>query len=104
MRKNWSEEEVLYLSNLYEKDGLSLSEIFPLFSKKYNRTLESIKIKIKKLKLKHTSEQTKKIKSRLKIGELNHIFGKASPMRGLNKENSEIIRQASNKISNTRKM
>lgn len=103
MKKIWLKEEVLYLRDLYEKEGLSLSEIFPMFNEKYNRSLESIKIKIKKLKLSHTNEQTKKIKSRLKSGELNSMFGKPSPLRGLNKENSEIIRLASKKNSETRK-
>lgn len=103
MRKKWSSEEIEYLTELYEKNGLSLSEIYPVFSKKYNRTLESVKIKIKKLTLKHTNEQTKKIKSRLSQGELNNMYGKISPLRGLNKKNSEIIKNASKKNSETKK-
>ena len=103
MRKKWSSEEVIYLTELYEKNGLSLSEIYPVFIKKYIRTLESIKVKIKKLTLKHTNEQTKKIKSRLNQGKLNNMFGKISPLRGLNKNNSEIIKNASKKNSETKK-
>lgn len=104
MRKVWSNEEVSHLVELYEIKGLSLSEIYPIFNKKYIRTLESIKIKLKKLKLKHTKEQTKEIKSRLNSGKLNGMFGRESPLKGLNKYNSEIIKIASKKNSDTRIM
>ncbi len=103
MRKKWSQKEIEYLKKLYEEEGLSLLELYPFFLKKYDRTTESVKLKIKKLKFKHTKEQTTKIKSRLNIGEKNSMFGKPSPMRGKTKENSEIIRNGAKKLSITKK-
>lgn len=103
MRKLWSKNEVDLLIKLYENDGLSLSEIHPIFNEEYNRTLQSISVKIGKLKLKHSKEQTKNIKIRLNSGELNGMFGKKSPLNGLTKNNSELIKNKSFKISETRK-
>lgn len=103
MGEIWSNEEINLLKHLYEKKGLSKIEICPFFNKKYNRTCDSIWIKIKRLKLKHTKEQTKNIKSRLNSGDKNSMFGKVSPMKGLTKENSDIIKNKSIKLSNTRK-
>lgn len=102
MGKAWSNSERRFLKELYEESGYSLSEIYPIFNKKYNRTLEGVKIKIKKDKLKHTKKQTKKIKSRLNKGELNSMFGKTSPLKGLTKENSNIIKEAAKKNSKTK--
>ena len=56
MRKCWTDKEVELLVKLYEKDGLSLSELYPIFNKEFNRTLQSVNIKIVKLKLKHSKE------------------------------------------------
>jgi very-short-patch-repair endonuclease len=102
MRKYWSEEEVRYLRELYENNGFSVSEIYPLFNSKYNRTLEAISVKIGKLKLKHSKEQTYQIKSRLNSGENNAMFGKVSPLKGKTKENSQIVRIKSEKLAKTR--
>jgi len=103
MRKLWLNEEIELLVKLYEEDGLSLSEINPIFNEKYCRTIESIGVKIGRLKLKHTKEQVTKIKSRLNKGELNGMFGKISPMSGLNSNNSDMIKNKSIKTSITRK-
>jgi len=99
----WSEEEIKFLIDLYVNKGLSKIEICPLFMQKHERTCESIWIKIKRLKLKHTNEQTKKIKQRLLSGENNPMYGKKSPNNGLTKNNSERIKIAGEKISKTRK-
>ena len=62
----WSEKEIELLKKLYLKDGLSLIELTPIFNKKYERSDNSIHLKIKRLKLNHSKEQISEIKSRLK--------------------------------------
>jgi len=103
MSKKWSTEEINLIIELYKIKGQSLSEICPFFNEKYERTCSSISIKIKRLKLSHSKEQTKQIKSRLNTGDKNGMFGKVSPMKGLTKENSKMIENKSIKLSNTRK-
>ena len=103
MEKLWSEEEKEFLKKLYEEDGLSVSELLPIFNSIYNRPLNGLKVKIGRLKLKHTKEQIKQIKTRLNSGELNGMFGRVSPMRGLTLANSETIRIKSEKTSKKRK-
>jgi G:T-mismatch repair DNA endonuclease (very short patch repair protein) len=104
MYKLWSKEEKNFLIFLYMEKGLCLSEIYPLFKEsKFDRTETAIKIKIKKLKLKHTNEQISKIKSRIFSGEKNGMYGKESVNLGLTKENSNRILKSSLKISKTRK-
>ncbi len=100
---SWNKDEIEFLKKCYLIDGLSSSEIYPIFIKKYDRTETSIKIKIKRLKLKHTKEQIQKIKQRLLSGKNNPMFGKASVNKGLTKETSERIKLSSIKISKTRK-
>ena len=102
-RKMWSDDEVKYLVELYIINGLSVSELYHIFNEKYSRTLESIKVKIGKLKLKHTKDQTSQIKSRLFSGERNGMFGKESPMKGLTLKNSQLMRDKSTKLSLSRK-
>lgn len=99
MKQKWLDDEVNLLKKLYITDGLSLIELIPFFNKKYNRSNDSIHLKIKRLKLRHTKEQIKNIKSRLNSGVNNGMFGKTSPLKGLTKENSDIIREKSLKIS-----
>lgn len=103
MKKLWSEEEKQYLKKLYEEDGLSVSELLPVFNVIYNRPMDGLKVKIGRLKLRHTKEQIKQIKSRLNSGELNGMFGRVSPMNGLTLANSEIVRIKSEKLSKKRK-
>lgn len=103
MYKFWSTEEIEYLKKLYEEDGLVLSELYPIFKNKYNRSKISVEVKIRKLKLKHTKEQISKAKSRLYKGEGNGMCGKKGPNKGLTKENSERIKSSAKKISKTRK-
>lgn len=99
----WSEKEIELLKKLYLKDGLSLIELVPIFNKKYERSNNSIHLKIKRLKLNHSKEQISEIKSRLNSGDKNGMFGKKSPMKGLTKSNSMVVREKSKKISITRK-
>lgn len=104
MRIYWTKEEESELKYYYEKLGLSLSELFEDFIKKYpNRTKNALEVKIGKLKLRHTKEQTSELKSRLNSGEKNGMFGKVGPNLGLTKENSDRMLNASKKISKTRK-
>jgi very-short-patch-repair endonuclease len=103
MQKLWKKEEIDLLVRLYEIDGLSVTELFPLFNEKYNRPIIGLQVKIGRLKLRHSKEQIKAIKSRLNSGELNGMFGKKSPMKGLTSETSEIVRIKSDKTSKTRK-
>jgi G:T-mismatch repair DNA endonuclease (very short patch repair protein) len=103
MRIYWTKEEESKLKYYYEDLGLSLSELYNSFIEYYpHRTKTSVEIKISKLKLKHTKEQTSDIKSRLNSGEGNGMFGKIGPNNGLTKENSKRIENASIKISKTR--
>jgi very-short-patch-repair endonuclease len=103
MRTKWLNDEIELLKELYLNDGLSLIELLPFFLKKYDRSEESIRIKIKRLKLRHTEQQKKDIKSRLNSGNKNGMFGKESPLKGLTKENSELIRLKSEKLSKIKK-
>lgn len=103
MYKFWSSEEIEYLKKLYEKDGLVLSEIYPIFIRKYNRSKISLEVKIAKLKLKHTKKQLSEAKGRICKGEKNGMYGKKGPNKGLNKNNCERIKNAAKKISETRK-
>jgi len=100
MRIYWSEDEIIYLKYLYVEMGLSISELFNDYILKYpNRTKTAIKVKIKKLKLKHTKEQTSNIKSRLYSGSGNGMYGKESWSKGKTKFDCDILMESSKKIS-----
>jgi len=103
MINKWTTDEIKLLIDLYINKGLSLTELYPIFHKKHNRTKTSVNNKIKRLKLKHTKNQRFAIKSRLNSKEKNGMFGRVSPMKGLTKENSDIISKKSKKLSETRK-
>jgi G:T-mismatch repair DNA endonuclease (very short patch repair protein) len=103
MRKFWTNDEKELLRKLYEDDGLSLSELYPIFSEQYDRTSDSVEVKISRFKLRHKKEQIRDLKSRLNKGGKNGMYGKEGPNRGLNKDNCERIKIAAEKISNTRK-
>ena len=102
MKKLWSDSECDLLRELYEIDGLSLSELTPIFNELYNRGEIGIGVKIGKLKLRHTNEQKFNIKSRLNSGINNNMYGKVSWAKGLTKENSKKIRDKSILTSKTR--
>ena len=104
MRIYWTKEEEEELRYYYEYLGLSVSELYKDFIKKYpHRTLVSLKLKITKLNLRHDENQKFEVKSRLNIGENNGMFGKEGANKGLNKDNSERVKNSSDKISKTRK-
>jgi very-short-patch-repair endonuclease len=103
MNVKWLDEEILLLKKLYVTNGLSMIELKPIFNKKYNRSDDSIRLKIKRLKLRHTKEQICEIKSRLNSGDKNGMFGKISAMKGLTKNNSKMMKEKSIKLSQTRK-
>lgn len=103
MNKLWSAEEVEFLKKLYEIDGLSVTELHPLFNKKFNRPIDGLKVKIGRLKLRHTKNQISKIKSRLNSGELNGMHGKKSTLKGLTSLTSDMIKNRSKKTSKKRK-
>jgi len=99
MKEIWSKEEINLLKELYLEKGLSLNELYPIFIQKFNRNKTGIKIKIVKLKLRHTEKQKFEIKSRLNSNEKNGMFGKKSWNKGLTKENNDILKENSKKLS-----
>jgi very-short-patch-repair endonuclease len=103
MQKLWKKEEEDFLRKLYEIDGLSVTELYPIFIEKYNRPIDGVKVKIGRLKLRHSKEQISNIKSRLNSGELNGMYGKQSPMKGLTSKTSDLIKLKSEKLSKKRK-
>lgn len=64
---NWTITEEKYLKELYEIFGYSPIEIYNYIP---NRTIESIKNKIKRIGLKHTDEQKQYVKKRLMLGNI----------------------------------
>lgn len=97
--KKWKQDELIVLKRLYEDDGLCCSEI----SKIMKRPYFGIRNQIEKQNLIHTKEQEFNVRSRIRIGDKNPMFGKSSPNKGLTKENSSRILEASIKLSNTKK-
>ena len=98
-RQYWSDGDIAVLRKLYEVMGLGFTTI----AQQLNRDVQSIKNKIDRLKLKHTKEQTRNIKSALTSGSKNPMYGKSGWKLGLTKETDERIKISSIKISNTRK-
>lgn len=75
MRSYWTKEEEDELRHYYEDIGLSVSELYNDFIKKYpHRTIASLKLKIVKLGLRHTKEQKFQIRSRLNKGKNNGLL------------------------------
>jgi hypothetical protein len=97
-RKCWNNEEISKLKFLYETEGKSLSELKSLFP---NRSEVSIRLKIKKLKLKHTKEQKTNIWSKVRMGNKNPRFGKSPPTKGYTKNTLECLRTGGEKLSKT---
>jgi len=98
MYLNWTEEEEKLLIESYLNKGLSFVEIEEL-NILPNRTKISIKLKVKKLKLKHTKEQLRSIKSRLNIGIKNSMYGKDNWCKGKTKNTSTSLKIISEKNS-----
>lgn len=76
-KKTWSNTEVELLINFYPNStDNELIELLP------SRTLVSIKVKAKKLKLKKTNDAKFKNRSLSHTGEKNGMFGKKNPLNG----------------------
>jgi len=97
--KPWTEKEIEELKRLYLVEGLVPKEIAPLL----NKTRISVIVKSKRLKLKHTIEQTNSAKSRILSGEGNGMYGKQGWCKGLTKENCEKLADSGKKISAIKK-
>lgn len=97
-RKCWSSEEINKLKFLYEIEGKSLSDLKLLFP---NRSNDSIKLKILRLKLKHTKEQKSSIWSKVRMGDKNPRFGKSPTTKGHTKNTLECLKMGGEKISKT---
>lgn len=95
-RKCWSDDEIYKLKTLYEVDGKSLSELNKIF---INRTDNSIHLKIKRLKLRHTSEQKRFIWSSVRVGDKNPQYGKIGPTKGLTKHTHTGLKMGGEKLS-----
>lgn len=79
-RAPWTLEMNEYLKELYVNNGLGALEIYNIWIsnkgkfKHINRSKESIKIQLERLKLRHTQSQTSELKSRLTKGENNPMY------------------------------
>ena len=98
-KRYWSEEEIAQLYVLYKEKGLPAIEIAEILG----RTKNSVWTKIKRLKIRHTPEQTFKIKHKNMSMENNPMWGKESWCKGETKETSLTIKNKAIKQSLTRK-
>jgi len=59
------------------------------------RSVDSVKVKAKRLRLRHTPEQTHEILSKRTTGEKNGMFGREGPRRGvkLSKQQKAVLRE-----------
>jgi len=95
----WTLEEIANLKSLYEIDGLGKNEIASLLK----RSPTSVWIKIKRMRFRHNTVQTAKLKSRNVSGERNAMYGTLSWSHGLTKETDARLERAGKKNSETRK-
>lgn len=103
MRKLWTKEELELVEELY-KSGLNAEDTYRKFSEIFiGRTLASIILVIKRKKFKHTPEQSFKLRSVVRIGDKNPMYGKPGPNLDLTKDDSDRMRNASIKMAATRK-
>jgi G:T-mismatch repair DNA endonuclease (very short patch repair protein) len=100
LKKQWNKQEENLVKELYCEKGLSAESIAIILK----RSKISVWSKIKRLKLKHSEEQIYKIKSQLRSGKNNPMYGKNAWCKGLTKETNEIIRTKSKLTSQTRKL
>jgi G:T-mismatch repair DNA endonuclease (very short patch repair protein) len=100
----WTDEELIFIENEYKK-GLTKKEVYNSFVEFFGniRTEASISLKLKRLKISIDEDLIKIKRSNANRGSNNGMFGKEGPNKGLNKENSERIKNAGIKISETRK-
>jgi hypothetical protein len=76
-KNNWNNDEILILCDNYSKSNYS--ELLSLFP---SRTIDSIRVKAKRLKLKKDKETEFKNRSRAHKGDKNSMWGKISKIRG----------------------
>jgi G:T-mismatch repair DNA endonuclease (very short patch repair protein) len=96
--KNWTiEEEVLFKD--YIEKNTSLKDIAEILK----RTVQSLRQKMKKVKLKYSKEYIRKNRSARVKGKNNPMYGKQSWMKGKTKENNKIVFYGSKKLSQKRK-
>ena len=98
-RQYWTAEERAKLKSLYEIDGLSVHQIASIL----NRSSNSIKVKTVRFQLKHSKEQTSKIKHNNVSGKNNPMFGKSAWSRGLTKNTDERLKNTAVNGSKTKK-
>ena len=90
--KAWSSQEIDTLVQAWGK-GVSLEDVAALLS---CRSLTSVRVQVKRLHLRHTKEQTRRIMSEKMSGAGNGMFGKPSARRGVtvSEDTRERIRKA----------
>jgi very-short-patch-repair endonuclease len=76
--RHWKTEELDLLRKLWDST-LTVDEV----AEKIGRSKNSVKVKVTRLGLRHTKEQTRQILSKKTSGERNGMFGKVSPRRGV---------------------
>lgn len=97
-KKQWTEDEIDQLRYLYSSQGLSAKEIAPTLK----RTKVSVWVKIKRLKIRHTSAQTTRIKHDNMCGNNNPMHGKKSWCKGETKESNPVLQKSAVNMSITR--
>lgn len=100
----WTKEELDFIEYEYSK-GLTKKEVYDRYVLQFGniRTEASISLKLKRMKISVDEDLLKIKRSNANSGPKNGMYGKSGPNKGLNKENSERIRNASLKMSSTKK-
>jgi len=100
----WTKEELDFIEYEYTK-GLTKKEVYDRYVLQFGniRTDTSINLKLKRMKISVDEDLVKIKRSNAHSGPNNGMYGKSGPNKGLNKENSERIRNASLKMSSTKK-
>ena len=98
-KKQWSKKEIDQLHDLYGNKGMASGDVATILG----RTKNSVWVKIKRLKIKHSPEQTFKIKQKNMTGINNPMSGKQSWCKGETKETNTIVKNKAIKQSITRK-
>lgn len=100
----WTKEELDFIESEYTK-GLTKKEVYDRYILQFGniRTETSISLKLKRMKISVDEDLLKIKRSNANSGLNNGMYGKTGPNKGLNKENSERIRNAALKMSSTKK-
>ena len=97
--KNWTKEDTDRMVMLFTETTTSCEKLANIF----NRSTTSIKSYINKHKLKRSLECRLRMRQDASGGKNNGMFGKVSPKLGRTKHTDPIIKEASKKLSETRK-